>query len=130
MTSKGNYIPCNNPPNPVPNVSDDPDSDPSFSYSSSSDSSDSSDDDYNKQKQPAEIMKRKSGVKHVLMTLPRIAQILQPRYLHPRKNQRSSSSNWMRIHYSAGHISYLSLIHFKDHHNLSKHTGCLWTIHT
>ena len=51
MTPKGNHMPCNNPPNPVPKLPVDPYSDPSSSDFSSSDSSDSSDDDYYKQRQ-------------------------------------------------------------------------------
>ena len=39
VTPKGNPTPCNNPPNPAPNVLDDPDSDPSSSDSSLLDSS-------------------------------------------------------------------------------------------
>ena len=46
-----NTKPHYKPPNPVPNVPDEPDSDPSLSYYSSSESSDSSDDEYYKQRQ-------------------------------------------------------------------------------
>ena len=49
VTPKVNPTPCNNPPNPVPNVPADPDSDPSSSYYYFLDSSDSSDDEYSKQ---------------------------------------------------------------------------------
>ena len=58
-------------------------------------------------------IKRNDGVKSVSMNLSKSAQSLHPNYLHLRTSQRSWGSNWMRIHYSARFISYISFMHFK-----------------
>ena len=69
MTPKVNPIPCNNPPNLVPNVPADPYSYTSLSYYYLLDSSVSSDNDYPKRGQRTKIRKRKSGVQSVSTTL-------------------------------------------------------------
>ena len=74
-TPKVYPTPRNNPTNLIPNVPDDSDSDPSSSHSSSSDSSDSSDDKYYKRRRH-EKRKKNAGVKRVVMTLSKSAQIL------------------------------------------------------
>ena len=83
MTPKGNPTTYKDPPNPIPNLPDDPDSDPGLSDSSLSDSSDSSDNKYFKQRQRTKNNKINSGVKSVL-TLPESAQLLQLSYLQLR----------------------------------------------
>ena len=71
-----------------------------------------------------------AGVEHILITQSKIALSLQPIYLQPRANQRSLSSNWTMIHYSAGIISYPSWIHLELYSQFfQKHTCYLWTIH-
>ena len=58
-------------------------------------------------------IKLSSVVRRVSTTLPKIAQILQPSYLQPRKNQKSQSSNLMKIYYSTSFISHPSWIKLK-----------------
>ena len=54
-----------------------------------------------------------AGLIRVLIIQSKCAQILQSSYLQPCSNQISLSSNWTRIHYSSGFISYPSWIHLK-----------------
>ena len=69
-------------------------------------------------------------VKRVLMNQSKSVQSLHPSYLHTCINQRPVGSNWIRIHYSAGFISYPSWIHLiLYYHYYPKYTCCLWTIH-
>ena len=89
VTYKGNPAQRNNPPNPVPNVPDDPDSDQSFSYFSSPYLSDSSDDDYSKQRRRTKKNKNKRQSKTIFMTISKSAQSLQPTSLQPLTNQRT-----------------------------------------
>ena len=71
-----------------------------------------------------------SRIEYVSMTQSKSAQILQPRNLHTRTHQRLLSSNFTRIYYSAGFISYPSLTHLKFYyHNFHKHTCYLWDIY-
>ena len=100
VTPKGNPKPRNNPPNLLPNVPSDPDLDPSLSYSSLSDSSYSSDYEYHKQRQRAKKYKNKCRSKMRSDDPIKNAGIFHPRYLQPRKNQRSLNSNWTSIPYS------------------------------
>ena len=103
VTPLENYTPLNNPPSPVLNLPNDPDSnpDPFFSDSSSSDSSNSSGSRYIKRKK---VHVRKFGVKNVVLTLLNSVPILQTNYLRLRTIQRLRSSKWMRILYSSGLI--------------------------
>ena len=121
VTHQVNPTPRNNPINPVPNVTADPDSGPSLLYSS-----ESSDNEYYKRRRRAKIIIINAVVKRLLMTLSKSAQSLHPSYLQLRTNQISSISYWMGIHYIARFIYYLSLIYFKlFYHDLVKHTCCL-----
>ena len=54
------------------------------------------------------MIKRDARVKLVLVAQSENEQILHSKYLHPRKNQKLLSSNWMMIYYSSVFISYLS----------------------
>ena len=130
MTYRGNTKTRNNQHKPVPNVPAEPGSDPILSNSSSSESSDSSDDKYYRWRRRGKKNKINSGLKHVSITQPKSAQNLQPSYWQPCTNQRSLGSNWTRIHYIAGFISYHSWDHLKLYYNNSqKHTCYLQDIH-
>ena len=69
-------------------------------------------------------------VKHLSMNQSKFSGKIQPSYLWTRTNQSSFSSNWTRIHYITGFISYPSWIHLKLYYqHFQKHTCYLWTIH-
>ena len=76
MMPKVNPTSCNNPSNPVPNLTSDPDLDPILSHSSSLDSSDSWDDDYYKRRHCEKNNKINAKVKLIFMTLSKNARNL------------------------------------------------------
>ena len=74
---------------------------------------------------------RNVGWGGITVNLLKIAPRSQPSYLRLHTIPKSQSSNWMRITYSSGYISSLSLIPFlKMDQNLRKLVLSLWTIHT
>ena len=73
-----------------------------------------------------DIRVRSSGGGSITMTLLKSAPTSQPNYLRLHTILRSQNSNWMRILYSAGFISWISWIPLKlSYKNLSRLAWCL-----
>ena len=129
VTPKVNPTPCNDPPNLVPNVPDDPDSDPSLSDFPSANSSESSDDDNFKQRRCTKKNKKKrQGKKSFNDTIKKCAKFI-------KLITETYKSKGIKLKLDEDPLQFrvylLSLTKPLKifHHNLSRLKCWLWTIH-